>query len=109
MVLYTIAPLALFSSKAKTFRIRPWLYVLLFATAANYLWRATLLIANGGSAPVELIHGNQSASVVGGVSILDVVKSCPSLYGESARFDYPWWLPLYVTPRAWVISVSELY
>lgn len=44
------------------------------------------------SSSVLLTHGNASASVVEGTSILDVVKSCPSLYGANATYESPWWL-----------------
>lgn len=93
---WTSGSVALFRARAKTFRFRPWLYVILLATVVNYLRRATNLFTSHGGVPVELTHGIHSASVVDGVTVLDVVKSCPSLYGESARYEYPWWLPTYV-------------
>ncbi|KAF8321806.1 AB-hydrolase YheT [Clavulina sp. PMI_390] len=53
-----------------------------------------LLYAGGldGTSPIHLHYGNSSATVQGNLTILDVVKRCRSLYGDHARYQYPWWL-----------------
>ena len=81
------------------FRLRSWLMVLLFAAIVQYLRRTTSLISFGGlrgGVPVQLTHGNESAHVTDGVTMLDIIKRCPSLYGESAKYVAPWWLSSYV-------------
>ena len=77
------------------FRLRSWLVVLLFAAIVQYLRRTTSLISFDGfrgGVPVQLTHGNESAHVTDGVTMLDIIKRCPSLYGESAKYVAPWWL-----------------
>jgi hypothetical protein len=77
------------------FRLRSWLMVLLFAAIVQYIRRTTSLISFGalrGGVPVQLTHGNESAHVTHGVTMLDIIKRCPSLYGESAKYIAPWWL-----------------
>ena len=59
------------------FRLRSWLMVLLFAAIVQYLRRTTSLISFGGlrgGVPVQLTHGNESAHVTDGVTMLDIIK-----------------------------------
>ena len=80
-------------------RLRSWLTILLLAAATQYLRRTTSLLPFGGlrgGVPVELTHGNESAYVADGVTILDIIKRCPSLYGQGAKYVAPWWLFSYV-------------
>ncbi|KAF8315699.1 AB-hydrolase YheT [Clavulina sp. PMI_390] len=71
-------------------RLRSWIYILLVAAALSYFRRRSS--AWSGSVPVTLAHANRTAEVTPGVSILDVVKKCESLYGPKAKYEYPWWL-----------------
>ena len=93
-----------------TFRLRSWLTVFLLAAVVQYLRRSAGLTFSSlrGGVPVQLMHGNGSASVGEGVTMLDIIKRCPSLYGENAKYVAPWWLSSYVLVRIALVFVSGL-
>lgn len=61
-----------------------------------------------GVSPVVLTHGNDTMEVGQGKTLIDVVRSCPSLYGDAARYVGTWWLGSLVCFIHKILSGSQI-
>ncbi len=92
------SPLAPTKDKYQWFRPRPWLIVIVGSLLIHLVRTSDgidlISVLSRKGFPVQLTYSSEEASmyVTEGMRFLDVIKNCPSLYGDKARYISTWWL-----------------